>query len=57
MSVRTLRLPSIHVARHWLLTLIISILAGKCVSSLQELPNPNQPYQPIAVDGYLALRS
>jgi hypothetical protein len=83
MSVRTLRLLSIHLARHWLLTLIISILAvfaasyfyfttthalesfnarsctplaldssGKCVSSLQELLNANQPYPPIAVDGY-----
>jgi hypothetical protein len=83
MSARALRLLSIRLARHWLLTLIISILAvfaasyfyfttthalesfdtgscapltldssGKCVSSLQELLNVDQPYPLVAVDGY-----
>jgi len=83
MSVRALRLLSIHLARHWLLTLIISMSAvfaasyfyfttthalesfdtgsctpltldysGKCVSSLQELLNADQPYPSITVDGY-----
>lgn len=83
MSVGSFRVLSIYLARRWLLTLIISILAvftasyfyfttihtlesfdtasctpvsldssGKCVSNLQSLLNDNQPYPPIAVDGY-----